>query len=136
MTLDVSTGDFTAQCLDVAGAAAAPLDTGNTASGNQTVAGDNTPFTATPNTANGLIFGEMGVAFNTNVSLTAPAAGYFVSATFDNQDLNGPSTPDENNAWAIYYNPNTSAVPFTFHMRSAGDANGNWAGAWAAFKAA
>jgi hypothetical protein len=136
LTLNISTGDFTAQCLDVSGAAVSPLGAFGTNTGNQSVAGDNSCISITPTASNGLVYCEMGVAFNTNVGLTAPAAGYFISSTFDNQDLDGPSTPDENNAWAIWYNPNTSAQTFTFHMRSPSEANGNWAAGIAEFKAA
>lgn len=136
LTLNISTGDFTAQCLDVSGAAVSPLGAFGTNTGNQSVAGDNSCISITPTASNGLVYCEMGVAFNTNVSLTAPSAGTFISATFDNQDLDGPSTPDENNAWALWYNPNTSAQTFTFHMRSPSEANGNWAAGIAEFKAA
>lgn len=136
ITSNVSTGDYTAQCFDIIGAHATPYDVGGTATGTQVIAGNVTTVTLNPTTSNGICIGTLGVAFNTNTGIASPTGAYFHSSTYGGQSIDGPSTPDENNGWAIYYNPDTSALTFIFSEKDPTRAVGQWAAQAAAFKAA
>lgn len=134
-TWNVDTGDFTLQVYDVIGASATPLDQSGTASDHQDISGDLTTASVTPTTSNGLCLVTSGQAFNT-MSGCVGAGFLFDSCRYDGQSLDGPSTPDENNGWAHYYNPNTSPVTFVFTEKDGSELPRNWAAQAVSFKAA
>lgn len=125
-----SSADTNVLFLDVAGAATAPYDSTAglaTATGNATSGTSVTTTSFTPTAANELVFSSVAVATN---SLNAVSLGYFLAIppVPDQQDFLG----DQNNGFAIYYAPNTSAESYVWTETAA---VGLWAALSAAFKA-
>jgi hypothetical protein len=117
---------------DVAGAAAAPYDSTAgrpTASGNQAVEGPLTTVTIIPSTPNGLIITQTGVDAHT---LTGVTPGNFL-ASEPTPDIDTGGI-DNNNGWALYYNPGPGPVTFTYTTKSG--AVSAWASIAVAFKSA
>ena len=100
----------------------APFDAHGTATGTEAAGTSVSGASVTPSTSNGLVFSTIGVTSNT---ITAATPGRFISRTDPNNETPGPWPADENNGWAYYNNPNTSAVQVTW-------TNDVAVGAWAA----
>ncbi len=117
---------------DIKGAAtSSPFDLDAFTNGLQTVAGNVTGVSITPTTSNGIVLSVMGVLSNTINGISTPAAGLF-DAPIQTPIVTQNSLA-ENNGWAHYYNPDTSAISWVW--TTTGGAVGNW-GNWAvAFKA-
>ena len=132
---------------DVAGAATSPYDTGATANGQQTSNGDLATVSITPSTANGLVFGEVEIGFQTINGLVGP--GYILDSVVNTQDDDNPggfgtqnSSLDEDNGYAHVYNANTDELSFewTYNSSLSGGVEGivgaeYWAAVAAAFEA-
>ena len=118
----------------IKGAASSPYDTTVTGTGNQSVAGNNTWLsTMSPTTSNGLVTLNGSQEFNTTKSFTTGQLyqGCFFST--ENTDRDGCAA---NNAWGLFYNPNTSAETWTSNFIVGGTAIQVWAAQADAFKAA
>ncbi len=117
---------------DIQGAAtSSPLDVETFTNGDQTGVGNQTGVTITPTMSNGIVLTVMGVISNTVSGVVAPANGLF-DAPIQSPIVTQNSLA-ENNGWAHYYNPNTSAI--TWIWGTQGGPLSNW-GNWAiAFKA-
>ena len=116
------TGDDFFILYDVTGAATSPFDVGSTNSGNHTVNAPLTSGTITPISANGLVIHVNSIYWHTIQTLTSPVGGGcdVIVNDLDDDDYGGgyngthESTLDMDNGYAHYYNPNTSAISFTF----------------------
>jgi len=116
-----SAGD-TFDIFAVVGAATSPFDVFASTTGNQATVAQYNIVSITPTTANGVVFAAVGVASgNTGPDTWTP--GFW-------------APPDENNAWGMFYNPNTSAVQFKVTPTNPPNvAAGLWTSQAAAFKA-
>lgn len=120
----------TVQFFDISGAAGSPLDSvagWQTATGGQSASGSVTAVSITPSTPGGLVITSIGVASNT---VTGVSPGNFLSSVTDPETSPWPN--DENNGWAIEYNP--TAGPVTLIWNTSGGPVGYWASVAAAFK--
>jgi hypothetical protein len=106
-----------------------------TGTGTQSTNGASVTGTSiTPATSNGIIFSVMQESTSSFSGVSAPAAGQFDSCFWGNQPGGGGGC-DQDNGWAHYFNPNTSAVSFTWTNAFAGKPVGIWADRNDAFKA-
>jgi hypothetical protein len=152
VTLTLSNGSSGGQTFqsflvlyDVAGAATSPYDTGATANGQQTSNGDLTTVSITPSTSNGLVFGEVSIAFQTINGLVGP--GYILDSVVNTQDDDNPGGPgtqnsslEEDNGYGHVYNANTDELTFEWTYNSSLSGGGEvgaegWAAVAAAFEA-
>ncbi len=135
VTSSDNVSDTTILLYDVTGAAASPLDTTASNSGNQTTAVNslNGP-TITPTTSNGLVLANIQQETNTENGISSPSGGFFDSSLYSDESLNGPENVDQNGGWLHYNNPNTSAITVTWTFL-ANAVLGRWASYAAAFKA-
>jgi len=145
MTISVnhtsSTND-TYMMYDIVGAAASPFDTD---SGGQT--GNQTSEVNSLTTCNGcltpsgnsggneIVLGNAGWQFCTAYGVSSPSGALFDAATYTGTSVNGPQSVDQNNGWFHYYDSSTSAVRVTWNPMACNEAEENWAGRVAAFKA-
>lgn len=135
VTLNATFTGGTFIVIDVAGMAASPFDSVQTATGTQSVAGNLATASITPTTSNGLILCVAGQSFGTMNGLT-DAAKRLLSMFYDGQSVSGPSNFDENNGWAAYFNPDLTAQTFTYTETAASPAAGAWESIAVAYKAA
>jgi hypothetical protein len=99
--------------LDVTGAAAAPYDTSSGTTGYQGSPGNLTTISGfSPSTSHGLIVTCGCQNMLTSMDLVG-SGQYSLTATVDD-NLTTCSASDENNQYGMYYNPDTSAVTFTW----------------------
>jgi hypothetical protein len=122
----------TATLLDVSGAATSPYDSVAgfaSASATQNSSGNVTAVTISPSTANGLVVTTIGVDSNT---INGVSPGNFLSAV--PTPVVSPNVVDQNNGWAVWYNPSPGSA--TFVWTTQGGAVANWASIAVAFKAA
>ena len=131
-TTNTDSAGSTAVMFDVIGAATSPYDLLEEASGSQSSAGNVTAVTISPSTANGLVITTIGVDSNTINGLATGTPGNFLSAI--PTPMTGENPVDENNGWALWYNP--SAAAGTFVWTTEGGAVNGWASVAVAFKAA
>jgi len=125
-------GDQTILFYDVAGAAASPLDTTESATGYQSTPGNLTAFSITPGTSSTeIIFAMMPVDWNT---VTGLVNGLNDADTFSGESLSGPEPVDENNGWAHLIVSSTNPVPITWTFLSNSLAAGYWSSIASAFK--
>jgi len=122
-----SSGTNTYVLYDISGAATSPFDNIQSATGNQTVAGNFSGVTITPATLNGVIITDIGV---NSPRITAVSPGLFDSVI--PHPGAGTTICDENNGWAHEYNTTTSAR--TYVWSDDGTAVLTWASLAAAFK--
>ena len=120
--------DGTPKLYCVIGAATAPFDQTQTATGNQTVAGSTlTTVSITPSAASGVIFVSAGNAFNTLSGLTGTGqwfhSGFSTGEIASNLALNGV---DQNNGWGMIIPPDTSSITFTWNNYLTSTADGQW----------
>jgi len=130
-------GDYTIFFYDVAGAAAAPLDTSAGGGGDYGSPGNFTmPFTLTPSTANEIVFAQIMWDYNTGVGLSnGSTPGMFDANRFSGENLDGPEPVDENNGWGHLITTSTAPVSFTWDMLVTGsDPIRSWAAMAVAFK--
>ncbi len=97
--------------LDIAGAAASPVDTAVNPTGDQSSGSTLQVAQITPSTANGLIVHVVSVDSQDVRSLTG--TGQYAINAYELPSY-VPSECDENNGFAIYNNPDTSQVTFTW----------------------
>jgi hypothetical protein len=128
-TTNTDSSGSTAVMFDVTGAAASPYDTSVEASGNQTSNGTVTGATISPSTANGLVIATIGVD---SESIDGVTPGNFLSSIVNPEA--GENPVDENNGWALWYNP--TAAPETLVWSTLGGPVFNWSSIAVAFKAA
>jgi hypothetical protein len=138
LTMSVTLTGFTATWLvyDISGAhPTAPFDTFTAASGTLTGTGStpgNTPA-ITPSTSNGLILANCGMGTGPATAMPTPTgAGIAVFDSFTYAGETDTGGNDSADGYGHYYNPNTSAVSFSWNVAGT---NGYNAGA-AAYKAA
>jgi len=98
------------------------------AGGVQSTAGDVVGASITPTTANGACFSSMAVDAN---SLVGASPGLFLASTADPEPADFQD--DENNGYAVVYNPGTRGFTFTW-QESGGPVQG-WANGIACYKA-
>ncbi len=125
-------GGSTALLFDIRGAATAPYDSAAgraTASGNDTADGNSAGATISPTTANGLIITSIGIDSNTIVGVSPGNLQSTVPAP-----VSSPNPVDQNNGWALFYNPTPG--PETFTWTPQGGPLYNWASIAVAFMAA
>jgi hypothetical protein len=125
--------------LDIAGASASAHDVDSISQGDQTDPAQTlSPNTITPSTANGLVVAATSWFYCT-VEEAAPGiyAGIATnSGNSSNCDSGGntsPSSLNEDNGMALYYNPNTNPITITYTETGT---VGPWAAVASAFKAA
>lgn len=125
-------GDTHYVLVDIVGAATSPFDVAATLTGTQSVTGNLNTVVITPTTSNGVIL-CCGDIFSHTASGTSGVATshIFVEPSMDG----GGNDLDEDALWAHYYNPNTSAVTFTFTIQHNTAGVGTWGAVAAAFKA-
>ena len=104
---------------DVENAAASPYDTFAENESTQGAAGASVSSmaTITPGTSNGLIIDCMGMFVGPPSGLTSPSGGVFGSVYWSGQT--DSSTFNSADGYALYYNPNTSAVSFNWTTANA-----------------
>lgn len=134
-------GDNMIVLFDVAGAAASPLSAATVADGSQVKQGNVTLGSITPTTANGLVLNAAAIDFHTINGVVG--TGLVLDSIVNPLDDNNPGTPtgtppsnmDEDNAYAHFYNANTSPVSFVYTADS-NDGGGVlvWASVTLAFK--
>jgi hypothetical protein len=78
----------------------------------------------TPETSGGLIFAALSQANNTSIGVSN-SSQMFLSCLWSWENASSTGC-DENNGWAYYYNPNTSAVDFTFTQWQSGTSINNY----------
>lgn len=127
-----SPGHGTLWMRDVSGVTGCNFDTDVTGQGNQTVFGNITGVTITPTSSPGLVVTCIGIDFNTVGNFTS-ASQFFTSSTFDGETTSGPDDIDENNGDGHYYNPDLTAVTFTWSLFFGSPAAGTYAGRAATF---
>ena len=126
---------------DVAGATSAPLDVTAAAEGDSNQDADLTMLALTPTTTNGLVFNAGSWYWHTANGVHPPATLAAVVNGAENNDspcCTDSSTLNEDDPYAIYYNPDTSPVSFTYSHTTSGP-GGNvgvhyWVSVGAAFK--
>jgi len=121
-------GTDTHVIYDISGANTSPFDNIQSATGNQTVAGNFNGVTITPAQANGIIFTDIGV--------NSPRMTAVSPAVFDDVTPHpgaGINIADENNGWG--HENNTTTTARTYVWSDDGTAVGTWASLAAAFKA-
>jgi hypothetical protein len=126
--------------VDVTGAATSAHDVDSTTTGTQNTVGSLVTQSITPTTSNGLVF-NAAIWFSCTVTGASP--GIYAGAATNSGNNNacpagsGASTLNEDDGRALYYNPNTSAVSFTYTNTSNGTTGvGVYASVSSAFKAA
>jgi hypothetical protein len=126
-----SGGDTHIVMYDIVGANTSPLDNGQTSTGTQNVTANLSTVSITPATANGVILCQGDITSHT----ASGTAGVASSDICVEPGMNGGGNDlDEDALWAHYYNPDTSAVTFTFTIQNNTAPNG--VGAWGAVAAA
>jgi hypothetical protein len=133
LTLNITRadGNFNILFYDIAGAAAAPLDTTAGATGDQSNSGPLTvSYTLTPASAGELVLTDVIWDFDTANGLVG---GFFDADTFNGETGSGPSPVDQNNGWGHVISKGTSPISFTWSQVYSGNV-GNWASMAAAFK--
>ena len=121
--------------LDVAGANASAHDVDATNTGDQTSGSTLSTDTITPTTANGLILDATSWWGCTDIS-ASPGIYAGIATNSANSDVCAPtdttnSTLNEDNGLALYYNPNTATITFTY--TNTGSVS-QWASVASAFK--
>lgn len=119
---------------DVSGAATAPFDITANANGNQSGSGLTTLSTGsiTPTTANGLVVVVAPIGIGTATALAGANQLIDTSAQTPQHE---PTELDQNNPYGHFYNPDTSAVSWTWTLFNASTGAGDWAYAAASYKA-
>jgi hypothetical protein len=126
---------------DVAGASSAPIDVTDAAEGDSAQDADLTMLSLTPTTSNGLMFNAGSWYWHTANGVHPPATFAAVVNGAENNDspcCTDSSTLNDDDPYALYYNPDTSPVSFTYSHTTSGP-GGNvgvhyWVSVGAAFK--
>ena len=125
---------------DITGAASSPLDvdSGGQDGDQNTIVNSLTTCSncLTPSASNELIVGNFGQAWCTATGITVPNGAYFDAATYNGNSINGPEPVDQNNGWFHYYNAGVSPLSATWIESCGSEAEVDWSGRLAAFKAA
>lgn len=104
------------------------------ANGTQSSAGALTAITGfSPSTSNGLVFGTLSVASNTQTGTSSPSGTLFTGCLWSQQTA-GNGGCDQNNGWGFYLNPNTTSETWTWTAWTAIAAEG-WEAQVDAFEA-
>lgn len=139
ITWNVSTGDQTLLMYDIVGAATSPFRARFSTTGNMTISttsmfttdlSANGFQTLGPQTGmtNGMLFGIDIHNLNTGVSLTSPSNARFDAISYGGQNLDGPSTDDQNNDWGHYSVASSAIVDWTWGMAQSNEDPGTYAG--------
>jgi hypothetical protein len=139
VTRNATTTDATYMFYDITGAAASAFDveSGSLTGVQGSIVTSLTTCSSclTPTNSNGIVIGESGWDDCTATAVTAPSGAKFDPATYTGNSFDGPQTVDQNNGWMHFYNSNTNAISMTWTMACGGNAENNWSGRVAAFKA-
>lgn len=125
--------------FDVTGAATSPHDVDSSGTGTQNTVGNLVATSIVPTTSNGLVFGA-AVWFSCTTTGNTP--GVYAGSALNSGNNNfcptgtNASTLNEDDGRALYYNPNTTSVSFSYANTSNGTTGvGSWVAVNSAFKA-
>jgi hypothetical protein len=111
--------DDSAKVYCMKGASATSFfDNTQTATGNQTTAGNLTGVSITTAKTNEVVITALSVASNTQTGISSPAGGLFAGCLWSAQSVN-PDGCDENNGWGNTINPSASTETFIWSPWSA-----------------
>lgn len=119
------TGDCTFMFIGWRNAATSFHSGSWTTIGNQVSVADLTTGTFAPGFNSGYSVSTAGITVDTCTGSPSPSGSLFTSDTYDGQDVNGPSRPDQNNCWRLYKHTNQNAQTDTWSL-TGGAAAQNW----------
>lgn len=138
LTEGTSTSDGTLMVFDISGAPTSSVFDSTSdpgcLTGSQGAAGNLTLGSITPSTANGVVIGTTGIAFNTLNGVTNASINPSMG-TFTGEPVSGPEPYYQNNGWAFYPVAPASSITFTWTEKDGTTAAGSWAGRIMAFEA-